>query len=85
MSENLNNIKLTLNQQLVRLKIPPSSEDLDQIIMSPEFCAIYDELINKERGACSQMIVVCLKDISSLLALIFAVREGEFDLHMQAE
>jgi len=51
----------------------------------PEFCSLFNEIFNELEGTENKMTIAYLKDISSLLALVWAVRVGNLECHLQAE
>ena len=64
--------------------LSPSHENLHNVINNLYFNILFEKLTDESKGTASKMTISYLKDISSLLALISGVREGNFDLHMQA-
>ncbi|XP_057316865.1 uncharacterized protein LOC130657893 [Hydractinia symbiolongicarpus] len=73
-----------LRESLKSLRENPSTEALEAVIELDEF----EELV-REISSCESpqqtMTVAYLRDISSLLALVSAVREGNFERHLEAE
>ena len=51
---------------------------------NPEFQMMCGELLTT-RGTESMMVVAYIRDVSHLLALVSAVREGSIERHLQAE
>ena len=74
----------TLKLQLIDLIKVPKAEKLETILNSPSFKQLYEQIFSHNDGTESQMTISYLKDISSLLAMVFAVWTGNFECHMQA-
>ena len=74
----------TLKLQLIDLIKVPKAEKLETILNSPSFKQLYEQIFSHNDGTESQMTISYLKDISSLLAMVFAVWTGNFEFHMQA-
>ena len=74
------------SKELFRLlKSFPCKENLEAILNKKEFNDLYDNIMLEQNGTESKMTIAYLKDVSSLLALVAAVRDCNFELHLQAE
>ena len=86
--EGLTNDYMDMHQsllsELVNLRKSPSPETLHNVVNSTEFNDTFLELF-ATIGQHASMTVAYLKDMSSLLALVSSVREGDIDRHLQAE
>ncbi len=84
LSTNYANISDDLRKKLTSLRANPSSETLQAVIQLQTFESIFIEIMKTDSPQ-KKMTVAYLKDISSLLALVSAVREGDFERHLEAE
>ena len=62
----------------------PSPLKLKALMDNPEFQMMCGELLTT-RGTESMMVVAYIRDVSHLLALVSAVREGSIECHLQAK
>ena len=58
---------------------------MEAILNKKEFNDLYDNIMLEQNGTESKMTIAYLKEVSSLLALVAAVRDCSFELHLQAE
>ena len=84
LSNNYSTIPVELRESLENLREKPSPETLEEVAGQNAFEEIFEELTSA-RSPQQSMTVAYLRDISSLLALVSAVREGDFERHLQAE
>ena len=67
------------------LRRAPSCDSLNNVMESPEFNQLCGEVLHFAVGTEGHFSVQYLKDVSLILALVSAVREGNFERHRQAE
>ena len=63
----------------------PSSDRANQVMGGSEYDLLSKEIVHCVEGTQCQMTVAYLQDVSSLLALVSAVCERDFERYMQAE
>ena len=79
--DNFSQIKnVTLN-----LRKETTSANLEAFLQHFSFEVLVAKILDDKKDIQSKMVVAYLKDISSLLASVAVVREGDFQLHMEAE
>ena len=71
--------------QLQTLRRFPSSANLDSVMKSIDFGSLCSNILNFGDGTEEHLTIKYLKDVSLILALVSAVREGNFERHLQAE
>ena len=74
-----------LFKNLVTLRQSPSSILVEKVIELKVFKDIFAEITNSNGGTERSMKIAFLRDISSMLALVSAVRDNSFEKHLQAE
>ena len=84
LTNDLTGIQPELLQQLEGIKSNPTVENIENFVNTETFECLLNLLMEKN-GTQSSMVVSYLEDVSSLLAMVRAVREGDFALHLQAE
>ena len=72
-----------LKEELILLGRQPSPENLQNVIENAQI--LCKNLLEEQTGTESKMTIRYLRDISSLLALVSAVREKNLERHLQAE
>ena len=85
LTSNCTMMNVELLSQLQSLQRQPNSENLKVIIDSNSFTQLFEQIITTCEGTESRMTIAYLRDVSSLLALVSAVREADFEQHLQAE
>ena len=60
-----------------------SDSAIEAILKKKEFNDLYDNIMLEQNGTESKMTIAYLKDVSSLLALVAAVRDCNFELHLK--
>ena len=78
-TSNYENMNGDLKKLLLQLKIEPTNENLKLVIRSVEFEELYNGIMHCEDGTESKMTVEYIKDVSSLLALVSAVRDNNLE------
>ena len=78
------NMDKNLLQYLKDLRRDPSAVNLEKIVSSESFQMLYEEIV-KSKGLQDRMTLSYLFDVSSLLALLASVREGDVELHCEGE
>ena len=70
---------------LVELRKNPSPDAADKILSLEPFDNIVKSVLAFEEGTLSHFTVEYIKDTSSMLAMVSAVREGNLERHLQSE
>ncbi len=83
-TNNYTDMESELLQRLTDLRLEPTPGAVDKVLDLESFETFFLQL-KTESSTQKGMTVAFLRDISSLLALVSAVREGDFDRHLQAE
>ena len=73
-----------LIEQLVTLRQFPSNELVEEIISMGQFTSLLNQITNTT-GTESEMTLTYLRDVSTMLEIVSAVREGNLQQHLQAE
>ena len=84
LTNNYAGINQTLLYYLKKFRRSPSSDVIEQILGMEEFSQ-FSSMFMSTTGYLSQMTMQYLKDISMMLAIVSAVREGDIFKHLQAE
>ena len=84
LTEDFTCVNNELLDNLQPLRGNPSLENVDLIISSNIFNDLYNRIF-KTTGTKGQITVAYLKDVSSLLSLVRSVRDGNLNLHMEAQ
>ena len=63
----------------------PDLETIDVIIKNEALIVLFSKIMDDTAGTETKMDIRFIKNVSSLLALVSAVRENNFERHMQAE
>ena len=84
LTNNYAGINQTLLYYLKELSRSRSSDVIEQILGMEEFFQ-FSSMFMSTTGYLSQMTMQYLKDISMMLAIVSAVREGDIFKHLQAE
>ena len=74
-----------INEELILLGRKPSRENLQTVVDNQHFQILCQNILEGQTGTESKMTIRYLKDVSSLLALVSAVRQENLDRHLQAE
>ena len=74
-----------LMAKLQTLRKSPSSKSLKDVIECPSFETLYRRVLDFAEGTEEHLSIHYLQDVSLTLALVSAVREGNFERHLQAE
>ena len=85
LTSNFTMMNVELLSQLQSLQRQPNAENLKVILDSNSFKQLFEQIITLCEGTESRMMIAYLRDVSSLLALVSAVREADFEHHLQAE
>ena len=84
-TNNYKDFDHNLKELFNSLSNSPSSENLSNVTQHEQFQYLFQNILKEETGSESKMTIRFLKDVSSLLALVSAVREKNFERHLQAE
>ena len=84
MLENGDDFSKTKNV-ILNLRKEATLANLEAVLQHFSFAVLVEKILDDKKGTQFKMTVAYLKDISSLLASLAAVREGDFQLHMEAE
>ena len=79
------NTEPELLSSLVALRKQPSSSTVDNVVKSPGFESLLSDLTRAKECTEASMTIAYLKDVSSMLAMVSAVREGNIERHLQSE
>ena len=74
-----------LYSNLVKLRKTPSPLTLENVLKSKSFDILVTDILQYKERSDGNLTVEYLKDVSTLLALVSAVREGCIERHLQAE
>ena len=85
LTNNYKSISPDLLNCLKKLRQCPSAESLESVIECPDFDGLYCNVLAHSEGTEEHLTIKYLRDVSLLLALVSAVREGNFERHLQAE
>ena len=70
---------------ILNLRKVTTSANLEAVLQHFFFEVLVEKNFDDKKGTQSKMTVAYLKDVSSLLASVAAIRGGDFQLHMEAE
>ena len=84
LTDNYTNLDPQLRNNLIQLRLEPSGRLVNEILETNEFKLLLKQFKTTSNDR-SKMILEYLKDISLMLAILSAVREGKIDRHLQAE
>ena len=62
----------------------PGFEKIDVIMKNEAFNVLFSKIMNDKVGTEAKMDIYFIKNVSSLLALVSAVRENSLEQHLQA-
>ena len=62
----------------------PGFEKIDVIMKNEAFNVLFSKIMNGKVGTEAKMDICFIKNVSSLLALVSAVRENNLEQHLQA-
>ena len=63
----------------------PRFEKIDVIMKNEIFNVLFSKIMNDKVGTEAKMDICFIKNVSSLLALVSAVRENNLEQHLQAD
>ena len=63
----------------------PGFEKIDVIMKNEAFSVLFSKMMNDKVGTEAKMDIYFIKNVSSLLALVSAVRENNLEQHLQAD
>ena len=72
-------------ETILNLRKETTSANLEAVLQHFSFEVLVEKILDDKKGTQSKIIVAYLKYISSLLASVAAVREGDFQLYMEAK
>ena len=70
---------------LIELRKDPSSDLINRILNLDSFNSLFFQILAAEYGTEAHMSTEYLKDVSCMLAMVSAVREGDLERHLQSE
>ena len=85
LTDNYQRMDVKLKEMLLKLKSNPSARLLESIVIHPTFQNLFDDIMQDNGGTDNEMSIEYLKDVSSMLAMVAAVRDNNIELHLQAE
>ena len=80
-----NDMGMELKSLFLNLRRKPTAGNLNLILSNNEFQNLFRKILNNSHETESKMTVCFLRDISTLLAMVSAVREKNFERHLLAE
>lgn len=84
LTENYEKVDSDLIDALKNLRRNPSPDSINFILSNQSFRTLVSS-IKTTKGKQDAMVVAFLQDVSSLLALVSSVREGDVERHLEAE
>ena len=84
-TKNYKAMDVELLENLVALRQNPSSKLVEKKVAQESFKDLFAEITSTNGGTERRMTVAFLQDVSSMLALVSAVRDNSFEKHLQAE
>ena len=81
--QNNSGISKDLYSNLVKLRKTPSPLTLENVLKSKSFDMLVTDILQYKERSDGNLTVEYLKDVSTLLALVSAVREGCIERHLQ--
>ena len=78
-------IESNLMSSLSNLRQNPNPSSLEEVIKLDSFSSLVGKILEFKEGSEAHFTVSYLKDVSTLLSLVSAVREGHLERHLQAE
>ena len=84
-TESHNKTESEFLSSLVAVRKSPSSSTVERVINSPGFNDFLADLAGSVDGTEASMTMAYLQDVSSMLAMVSAVREGNIERHLQSE
>ena len=69
----------------MNLRRNPTAENLNFILSKNEIQNLFRKILNNSHGTESKVAVCFLRDVSTLLAMVSAIREKNFEQHLQVE
>ena len=85
LTDNHRSTPSDLIAKLQTLRKSPSSESLKTAMECLSFETLYHRVLDYAEGTEEHLTIQYLRDVSLILALVSAVREGNFERHLQAE
>ena len=85
LTDNHKTMDKNLYKCLKELRANPTPDTLDKVMESPAFAKMCADVLVYVEGTEEHFIVKYLTDISLILALVSAAREGNFERHLHAE
>ena len=87
LTSNFENINEDLKKSLIAIRQKPSYETLDQLLGTDGFNNVVFQILQcgNTQFSDGNMTIEYLKDVSAMLAMVLAVREGCLERHLQAE
>ena len=84
LTDHYNQINAELIENVNTLRRNPSHTTVENIINSLPFQKLYESFTQTAGPKC-EMTLTYLKDVSLMLSMVSAVREGALELHLQAK
>ncbi len=70
---------------IVALRKEPNPSTLEELVRSTEFDSLVASLTKADDSSAASMTIAYLKEVSSMLAMVSAVGEGNIERHLQSE
>ena len=74
-----------INNVILNLRKETIPANLEAVLQHFSFEVLVEKILDDKKGKQYKMTAAYLKDVSSFLASVAAVRGGDFQLHMKAE
>ncbi len=84
-TKNFTEINVELFSNIQSLRYQPNYETMDVLLKMPEFKNLVSNVLQCIDGSEAHFTVTYLKDVSSMLAMVSAVREADIKRHLQSE
>ena len=78
-------IDADLKEKIKILRQDPNKESLNQVLSQDSFTALVSDVLSFKDGSEGNFTMMYLKDVSTMLAMVSAVREGNLRRHIEAE
>ena len=85
LTKNFTEVNAKLLSNLQSLRWLPNFETLNAVLKMPEFNNLVSEILQYNENSERHLTVTYLKDVSSMLAMVSAVRGSDIERHLQAE
>ena len=81
LTNDYNDMDIELKLLFLNLRRKPTAENLNLILSNNEFQNLFRKILNNSHGIKSKMTVCFLRDVSTLSAMLSAVKKKNFERH----